>query len=93
MNTLTSAPPRMNKDLIDLSRAQAIYATLPTRSGHEEAFGEKGGRQPEMGEELTKGWTLCYHWDMESVQDLGEDGTSRVSRIDTLRSLLVNILA
>lgn len=33
-----------------------------------------------MGEELGKGWTLCYHWDMGSVQDLGEDGTSRVSQ-------------
>lgn len=81
MDALTSAPPRMNKDLVDLSRAQAIHATLPTRSGHEEAFGEKGGRRPEMGEELGKGWTLCYHWDMGSVQDLGEDGTSRVSLI------------
>lgn len=79
MDTLTSAPPRINKDLIDLSRAQAIHATLPTRSEQGETGGEKGGRRPEMGEELGKGWTLCYHWDMGSVQDLGEDGTSRVS--------------
>ena len=69
---ITTAPTRTNNDLIDLSRAQGIHVTLPTRA--------EQARLPEKGDALGKGWTLCYHWDKGFVQDLGEDGTSKASQ-------------
>lgn len=71
LSGITTAPARTSKDLIDLSRAQALHLTLPTRA--------EEGRLPEFGDVLGNGWTLCFHWDKTFTQDLGEDGTSQAS--------------
>jgi hypothetical protein len=71
MTNLTAAESRVTHDIVDLSRAKALHATLATRADDRNV--------PLLGDDLGKGWTLCYHWDTGFVEDLGADGSSKVS--------------
>lgn len=83
MTNLTSAQPRITHDIVDLSRAKALHATLATRADDRNI--------PVLGDELGKGWTLCYHWDTGFVEDLGADGSSKVSHFGHRNSYLVDL--
>ena len=71
MKKLTAAEPKLTHDIVDLSRAKALHATLATRADNR--------TMPVLGDDLGKGWTLCYHWDTGFTEDLGADGSSKVS--------------
>lgn len=85
---LLTHTPQETLDTIDLARATAIHHTLPTRSPHlsVETFPPDNkiasGTQtipPRGGDPLPPGWTLCYHWPIGYVENLGRDGSATVS--------------
>lgn len=73
---MTHTPPKPTIDLIDLERAQQLCRVLPTRTG-------KGQVLPEWGDALSKGHHLVYFWAKSEGEQLGEDGSSTVSRVDS----------
>lgn len=71
---MTAPPPRKTTDLIDLERAQQLCRVLPTRTGKNQVL-------PELGTALSKGHHLAYFWPKNENEQLGEDGSSRVSSL------------
>jgi hypothetical protein len=75
---MTAAPSKKTTDLIDLERAQQLSRALPTRTGKNQVL-------PEWGTALGKSHHLAYFWPKNENEQLGEDGSSRVSSIGISR--------